>query len=265
MNRIWGKAVVVGVTTVGLIIAATTSAEAHCTLDTESVPNNTDHTVGVRAPVEELNTHNQRVVVEVPKGFVVHECLAPEQFTCVAAAPDASGRSVVTFTRTTPPRANVLFASDTLRMALRTPTASGKYPFEVNQFYANGTSAHWDGPEDGERPAPVLAVTAGGPPVVNDTPPPTEVRQSSPSPSPVTSARRATTTTGLAVALDPSPTSTVPGTASTSSTTGNAMRVASEPSDDNGPPLGLIGVGIVAVGSGIGALVYLRRRAGAIS
>jgi hypothetical protein len=41
---------------------------------------------------------------------------------------------------------------------VHTPKQRGEYPFQVNQYYADGSAVHWDGPPDSDTPAPVLQV-----------------------------------------------------------------------------------------------------------
>ncbi|MDQ3947106.1 MAG: DUF1775 domain-containing protein [Actinomycetota bacterium] len=126
-------------------------ARAHATFVNGSAPANADQTVTLDVPEEKgPDIHNQKVIVEVPGGFTVSACSTPAGWACGSQA--AKGRTVVTFSRGGSP------VETRFDLHVHTPAKPGDYPFQVNQFYDDGSAEHWDGPPDSGNPAPVLRV-----------------------------------------------------------------------------------------------------------
>lgn len=242
-------------TLVLLAVAAAGPAVAHSTLDKKSVPANTDVEVSVQAPVEEVNAYNQRLILEVPDGFVVLSCGEVQDFACTQSRAENPKRTVLTWERTEPGQP-IPFMTDRFPFRMHTIDKAGKYAFEVNQFYSNGTAAHWDGPPDSDRPAPVLTVTAAGTaPVTNTTAKPHE---GSPAVGPGnTAASSRTTTTAPATSV----TTAVEVQAPTTTAAGESPQatLALEKSDGNGGPSWPL-VGFLAAGLAAAAVVVWRRR-----
>ena len=126
-------------------------AWAHASFVDGNAPPDADRTLTLDVPEERgPDVHNQKVIVEVPGGFSVAGCSTPGGWTCGAEA--SKGRTVVTFTRGGAP------VETRFDLQVHTPPQRGDYAFQVNQFYDDGSSAHWDGPPDSDSPAPVLRV-----------------------------------------------------------------------------------------------------------
>lgn len=133
-----------------LLAAVPGTAWAHASFTAGSAPANADHTLTLDVPEERgPDVHNQKVIVEVPAGFTVNGCATPGGWAC--GSESSKGRTVVTFTRGSAP------VETRFDLHVHTPKA-GQYPFEVNQFYDNGSASRWDGPPDSDSPAPVLKV-----------------------------------------------------------------------------------------------------------
>lgn len=249
----WGAAGAVVVAAV----ASVTSASAHSTLDKKSVPADTDVALAVNAPVEELNAYNQKIVLEIPPGFRVLRCEKTRDFDCAVTPPDAGGRSLITWNR---PSAGqpVPFVTDMFPFSVHTVATPGKYVFEINQFYSNGTAAHWDGAEDSDHPAAVLQVTGKGTPAVtNTTAAPHDGSPATPSPS----ALRTTSST-----TSPAPTTTTtvtPDTLAADTTTSDPRRpsIAVDVTKGGGTsPAGPIALVAGIVGATAVGVAVLRRR-----
>jgi uncharacterized protein YcnI len=140
--------------TVGLaaaLAAVPGVAWAHATFVNGAAPANSDQTVTLDVPEERgPDVHNSKVIVEVPGDFTVAGCSTPTGWACGSQA--GKGRTVVTFSRGGGP------VETRFDLKVHTPAKAGDYPFQVNQFYDDGSAAHWDGPPDSDAPAPVLRV-----------------------------------------------------------------------------------------------------------
>lgn len=140
--------------TVGLaaaLAAVPGVAWAHATFVNGSAPADADQTLTLDVPEEKgPDVHNQKVIVEVPGGFTVAGCSTPAGWACGSQV--AKGGTVVTYSRSSAP------AETRFDLQVHTPAKAGDYPFQVNQFYDDGSAEHWDGPPDSEMPAPVLKV-----------------------------------------------------------------------------------------------------------
>lgn len=128
-------------------------ARAHATFESDTAPAGVDHLLALDVPEERgPDVHNRRVVVEVPGDFELLGCSTPQGWACEAEEAPGGG-TLVSFTRGSAP------AETRFDLAVHTPEEAGRYPFDVNQFYDDGSDARWDGPPDSDFPAPVLEVS----------------------------------------------------------------------------------------------------------
>ncbi len=126
-------------------------AWGHASFVTGTAPANADQTLTLDVPEEKgPDVHNQKVIIEVPGGFTVAGCSTPAGWAC--GSQTAKRGTVVTYTRGAGP------VETRFDLRVHTPAEAGDYPFQVNQFYDDGSAEHWDGPPDSETPAPVLKV-----------------------------------------------------------------------------------------------------------
>lgn len=140
--------------TIGLaaVLAAVPGvAWGHATFVNGTAPANADQALTLDVPEEKgPDVHNQKVIIEVPEGFTVAGCSTPGGWACGSQA--GKKGTVVTFNRGSGP------AETRFDLQVHTPAEKGDYPFQVNQFYDDGSAEHWDGPADSDAPAPVLRV-----------------------------------------------------------------------------------------------------------
>ena len=159
----------------GLVVAAVpTSAWAHAVfLSSESVPKDSEAKITFSVPVEEeghthamgeeepATAYNQKVEIEVPRGFEVVSCDQTADWKCEAEPNEGSPSAgqahggTVTFTRVTTSGSNM----DHLSFTVHTPTHIGTYRFPTTQTLSDGDETEWKG--DGvtsEHPAPTVRV-----------------------------------------------------------------------------------------------------------
>jgi uncharacterized protein YcnI len=164
------RRVVGGGATALLVVVGAAAAWGHASLDKSSVPAGSEQTLTARVPVEKVS-HNVRIVIEVPAGFTVRGCPPKENWACAVSPRQGQPGTLVTWSRTAGVDA---FLDDSYPFSLRVTTTPGRYLFEINQFYADGSVENWDGPPGSAKPAPVLEVTGAATPVASNSAPPTE-------------------------------------------------------------------------------------------
>jgi uncharacterized protein YcnI len=164
------RRVVGGGATALLVVVGAAAAWGHASLDKSSVPAGSEQTLTARVPVEKVS-HNVRIVIEVPAGFTVRGCPPKENWACAVSPRQGQPGTLVTWSRTAGVDA---FLDDSYPFSLRVTTTPGRYPFEINQFYADGSVENWDGPPGSAKPAPVLEVTGAATPVASNSALPTE-------------------------------------------------------------------------------------------
>ncbi len=157
-------AVVASVTLLAAFGAAL-PAWGHASLEQGTAPRNADFGLTLHVPVEAPDhggsspdlaaRHNQRVTVEIPKGFAALGCDPKPGWTC--SVNQASGITPlhIAWTRQGEPMEQV----DSFTFKVHTASAAGSYPFETHQTYSDGDVVHWDGPSRPGNPAPVLDVS----------------------------------------------------------------------------------------------------------
>lgn len=248
---------------VALLVAAlgTGVAGATAKLDKASVPANTDQDLVLEMSVEELVGYNQKIILTVPAGFTALSCTQPTGFKCSKSTASNPTRALITWENTNP--APVEFGlTPTVRFPFRihTITATGDYPFPVDQYYSNGERTNWNGARGSANPAPELKVTSTGTPAV--TSPPTTAASggstsetTSPSLTPSYDFSTATT-----VVFDDAttPTTAVDTTATTNPTTDTTIKFVptkTTSSGDGGKGIEgvervfLLGIALLAVGA----------------
>lgn len=138
----------------GGLVALPSAAWAHATfVSASSVPPNSDQKLVIDVPEEKgPNTHNAKIIFEVPGGFTVAGCDSKPEWSCTTS-PASGGRTLVTYTRGAGANPDGHFS-----FGVHTPSQAGDYQFQTNQTYGDGSSAHWEGPPNSDYPAPVLHV-----------------------------------------------------------------------------------------------------------
>lgn len=256
---------------VGLVAGV---ASAHVSLDKASVPADSDQSLQARVPGENPPATTTKLVLEIPAGFTAKSCASPVGMTCVITKDTGQGRSaLITWTRQ-----SGAGAVDLLDFTVHTPDKNGSYPFEANQYYSDGTVIHWDGPADGDHPAPRLEVTGASTKPVSASPPPTHspvtpdetaapVAPSAPAApaasAPASAAPSATATATTAPSASATASATSEPAVAAPSPTGGVLEVTPQAStsEDDGAPVGVVVVaGLLLVGATAG-LLRARRKA----
>ena len=123
-----------------LLALGAPSALAAASIDKGTVTAGTEVVLTVDAPVEQLGATNERLTVDMPDGFRVLSCEAPEGFKCSHGPAPGAKRTVVTWQRVAPGQP-VAFTADQFPFRMRAIDKPGKYTFGVTQFHADGSVA----------------------------------------------------------------------------------------------------------------------------
>jgi len=147
---------------VGLVLALVVGlagpALAHAELDKKAGERDANVSLTLHVPVEVEGSQNAKVIVEIPRPFVLHSCSATNGWTCVVADEPDSTHALVTYEPAAPGAPGL----EDFTFDVKTPEEDGDYRIEVNQIYSDGTVVQWAGDPDSENPAPVFTVGAGG-------------------------------------------------------------------------------------------------------
>ena len=156
-----------------VLAASAGPAWAHVTAEDPSVPKDSETEITFSVVVEEEgHTHgmseeeaskvyNQKVEIEVPRGFEVVSCDQTADWKCEAAPNEGSPSAgqahggTITFTRVTKSGSSM----DHLSFTVHTPDHIGTYVFPTTQTLSDGDETEWTG--DGvtsEHPAPTVKV-----------------------------------------------------------------------------------------------------------
>jgi hypothetical protein len=138
------------------LVALTAQASAHVTL---GVPTLEVTDVNYRVPVEPAPTtpeelearHTEKLLVDVPVGFLVEQCHETADFSCEV------GAGQITWTR----RADSTNFQpvDFFRASMRTPGIGGTYLSPALQVYSDGEEVSWSDPATSDpHPAPQIRV-----------------------------------------------------------------------------------------------------------
>lgn len=156
------RALGLGAGVVLLAIAGALPAFGHASFDRGVVPADSEEGLTMRVPVEPpenggspplADRHNTRVTIRIPAGFRVLSCENKPGWSCSVNPASGNVPYHLRWTRSSGPPEQV----DTFDFTVRT-AKPGRYRFETNQTYSDGTTAYWDGPPDSPTPAPELEV-----------------------------------------------------------------------------------------------------------
>ncbi len=119
-------------------------------------------------PTEKDNATTTKIVLTVPKGFGI-DSFAPSPGWQRVLQQSGSGDSAV-IQKVTWSGGSVPTGEDSVFQFLAQPASSGKYTFQVQQTYSDGSIVNWDGSESSDAPAPTIeaksSLGGGGTPVV---------------------------------------------------------------------------------------------------
>ncbi len=105
-------------------------------------------------PTEKENLTTKKIVLTVPKGFGIDSFVPAPGWTQQLQQTGSGDSAViqkVTWTGGSTPT-----GEDSLFQFLAQPASSGKYTFEVQQTYSDGSIVDWSGPESSDAPAPTI-------------------------------------------------------------------------------------------------------------
>ena len=118
-------------------------------------------------PTEKENVATTKIVLTVPTGFSI-DSFVPSPGWHRVLAQTGSGESAV-IQKVTWSGGDVPTEDDSLFQFLAEPSSSGKYTFQVQQTYSDGSIVNWSGSESSDAPAPTIEAKAslggGGTPV----------------------------------------------------------------------------------------------------
>ena len=118
-------------------------------------------------PTEKENVTTTKIVLTVPAGFSI-DSFVPSPGWHRVLAQTGSGESAV-IQKVTWSGGDVPTEDDSLFQFLAEPSSSGKYNFQVQQTYSDGSIVNWSGSESSDAPAPTIEAKAslggGGTPV----------------------------------------------------------------------------------------------------
>ena len=118
-------------------------------------------------PTEKENVTTAKIVLTVPAGFSI-DSFVPSPGWHRVLAQTGSGESAV-IQKVTWSGGDVPTEDDSLFQFLAEPSSSGKYTFQVQQTYSDGSIVNWSGSESSDAPAPTIeaksSLGGGGTPV----------------------------------------------------------------------------------------------------
>ncbi len=105
-------------------------------------------------PTEKANVTTTKIVLTVPAGFSI-DSFVPSPGWQRELAQTGSGESAV-IQKVTWSGGDVPTEDDSLFQFLAEPSSSGKYTFQVQQTYSDGSIVNWAGSESSDAPAPTI-------------------------------------------------------------------------------------------------------------
>jgi uncharacterized protein YcnI len=109
-------------------------------------------------PTEKENVTTTKIVLTVPAGFSI-DSFVPSPGWHRVLAQTGSGESAV-IQKVTWSGGDVRTEDDSLFQFLAEPSSSGKYTFQVQQTYSDGSIVNWSGSESSDAPAPTIEAKA---------------------------------------------------------------------------------------------------------
>lgn len=165
MKRTWPH---VAILSFLLTLILPSVAFAHVTVSPEEVQPGTTQTFTVVAPTEK-DVPTTGISLRIPEGFEVTSVQSPPG-GWRGGAEDGSvswsgGEIGAGGIEITSPEGEVIPMGESQEFTFEasTPEAPDAYAWPVSQTYKDGSVVEWAGPNDSEKPAPVVQVAAGGP------------------------------------------------------------------------------------------------------
>ena len=143
---------VLAVITAALVAAGTASAHARVSPPVSLAKELQLYSLAV--PTEKANLTTKKIVLTVPTGFGI-DSFVPSAGWTQQLQQTGSGDSAV-IQKVTWTGGNVPTGDDSLFQFLAQPAKSGKYTFQVEQTYSDGSIVNWSGSESSAAPAPSI-------------------------------------------------------------------------------------------------------------
>ncbi len=161
--------------TIAILAAVPATAVAHVSLHPNTVPTGSFATLGIRVPSELEKTSTDKIVVQMPPGFIdastqaIPGWSATEKTTKLAKpvktddGVETEQVSQITWTGHGPLGKIPSGEFQTFPISVEIPGKAGSVlSFKTLQYYDNGKVVRWIGPPDSDTPAPTVDVTAAG-------------------------------------------------------------------------------------------------------
>jgi uncharacterized protein YcnI len=136
-----------------LVVAS--SASAHARVSPAVSLSKELQLYSLAVPTEKSNLTTRKIVLTVPQGFGI-DSFVPSPGWRRVLRQTGSGESAV-ITKVTWAGGKVPTGEDSLFQFLAQPASSGKYTFQVQQTYSDGSIVNWTGPESSDAPAPTIS------------------------------------------------------------------------------------------------------------
>ena len=131
-------------------------ASAHARLSPPVSLAKTLQLYSLAVPTEKENAFTTKIVLTVPKGFSI-DSFVPSPGWHRVLQQTGSGEDAV-IQQVTWTGGHVPTEEDSLFQFLAQPASSGKYTFQVAQYYSDGSIVDWNQAETAANPAPTLEV-----------------------------------------------------------------------------------------------------------
>jgi len=105
-------------------------------------------------PTEKENLTTRKIVLTVPSGFGIDSFVPAPGWRQQVQSTGSGEEAVVQ--KVTWSGGNVPTGQDSLFQFLAQPASSGKYTFQVQQTYSDGSIVDWSGSESSDTPAPTI-------------------------------------------------------------------------------------------------------------
>jgi uncharacterized protein YcnI len=154
------------VATAALAVAGTASAHARVSPPVSLAKELQLYSLAV--PTEKENLTTKKIVMTVPKGFGIDSFVPAPGWTQQIQQTGSGDSAVVQ--KVTWTGGNVPTGEDSLFQFLAQPAKTGKYTFQVQQTYSDGSIVDWSGSESSAAPAPTIeaksSLGGGGTPLL---------------------------------------------------------------------------------------------------
>ncbi len=135
-----------------LVLASTASAHARVSPAVSLAKELQLYSLAV--PTEKENLTTTKIVLTVPTGFGIDSFVASPGWRRVVQQTGTGDAAVIT--KVTWAGGHTPTGEDSLFQFLAQPASSGKYTFQAQQTYSDGSIVNWSGPESSDAPAPTI-------------------------------------------------------------------------------------------------------------